>query len=351
MATQQVNPSSYFSSYSDLSVHALMLKDRPRTLAYKNFIEQNKNLFAGKTVLDVGAGTGILSLFCASAGAKQVYAVEATTATLYLTPVNMSAYVNENFRVWEKAYDYDFSPFQVATMSNAVQQPVITCIKPSQLLAEPEVVSEFDLKTVSLTEIENVRKTFSFEITKSGLLHAFSLWFDVHFSAPIDSTKKQCASLVTLSTSPFAEETHWKQTNIFIPISASLDEGEKVSCKLDICRDDVNRRHYNISIETLDDGIDEEDSGNGEDSDLSEEEEDVSGHPVPCDCGAARCRLIKALVERYDEEADALEHEAEEVEVNAEVEAARTVDIETMEDGNAIVGKIVHSFDCQYLSL
>lgn len=52
-----------------------MLKDLVRTKTYQNVIYQNKFLFKDKVVLDVGAGTGILSLFCAKAGAKHVYAV------------------------------------------------------------------------------------------------------------------------------------------------------------------------------------------------------------------------------------------------------------------------------------
>jgi protein arginine N-methyltransferase 1 len=53
-----------------------MLKDVVRTKSYQNVITQNSFLIKDKIVLDVGAGTGILSLFCAKAGAKHVYAIE-----------------------------------------------------------------------------------------------------------------------------------------------------------------------------------------------------------------------------------------------------------------------------------
>lgn len=55
-----------------------MLKDQARNKAYKQAIEDNKDLFEDKIVLDVGAGTGILSVFCAQAGARKVFAVEAS---------------------------------------------------------------------------------------------------------------------------------------------------------------------------------------------------------------------------------------------------------------------------------
>ncbi|KAF5307604.1 hypothetical protein FQR65_LT06760 [Abscondita terminalis] len=53
-----------------------MLQDSVRNSAYQKAIFDNKEYFNGKTVLDVGAGTGILSVFCAQAGAQCVYAVE-----------------------------------------------------------------------------------------------------------------------------------------------------------------------------------------------------------------------------------------------------------------------------------
>ena len=55
-----------------------MLRDKVRTSTYANFILNSPDLFRDAIVLDVGCGTGILSLFAARAGAKRVFAVDAS---------------------------------------------------------------------------------------------------------------------------------------------------------------------------------------------------------------------------------------------------------------------------------
>ena len=55
-----------------------MLTDRVRTSTYATFILSNPSLFRDAVVMDVGCGTGILSLLAARAGARRVFAVEAS---------------------------------------------------------------------------------------------------------------------------------------------------------------------------------------------------------------------------------------------------------------------------------
>lgn len=66
----------YFDSYSHFGIHEEMLKDRVRTLSYKDAIISSRHLFKDKVVLDIGCGTAILSMFAVKAGARLVIGVD-----------------------------------------------------------------------------------------------------------------------------------------------------------------------------------------------------------------------------------------------------------------------------------
>ncbi len=69
---------NYFGGYARTDIHAEMISDHTRTRAYRRAIFENPAIVEDRVVLDVGSGTGILSLFAAEAGARHVYAVEAS---------------------------------------------------------------------------------------------------------------------------------------------------------------------------------------------------------------------------------------------------------------------------------
>ncbi|KAH9765812.1 putative histone-arginine methyltransferase 1.4 [Citrus sinensis] len=82
----KVEPSSakmYFHYYGQLLHQQNMLQDYVRTGTYYAAVIENRADFTGRVVVDVGAGSGILSLFAAQAGAKHVYAVEASEMAEY----------------------------------------------------------------------------------------------------------------------------------------------------------------------------------------------------------------------------------------------------------------------------
>lgn len=74
----ETDNANYFCEYAYLYHQMDMLEDTHRTGSYFDAIMRNRDSFKDKVVLDVGAGTCILSIFAAKAGAKQVFAVEAT---------------------------------------------------------------------------------------------------------------------------------------------------------------------------------------------------------------------------------------------------------------------------------
>ncbi|XP_057262058.1 histone-arginine methyltransferase CARM1-like isoform X1 [Pezoporus wallicus] len=77
--TDEASALQYFQFYGYLSQQQNMMQDFVRTATYHRAILQNDVDFVDKVVLDVGCGSGILSFFAVQAGARKVYAVEAST--------------------------------------------------------------------------------------------------------------------------------------------------------------------------------------------------------------------------------------------------------------------------------
>jgi SAM-dependent methyltransferase len=67
---------NYLKPYGDIELQRRMVSDRPRTNAFAAAIREVVQ--PGDVVLDVGTGTGILAMFAAKAGARKVYAIDAT---------------------------------------------------------------------------------------------------------------------------------------------------------------------------------------------------------------------------------------------------------------------------------
>ncbi|XP_052246669.1 histone-arginine methyltransferase CARMER-like isoform X2 [Dreissena polymorpha] len=81
--TDEASAVQYFQFYGYLSQQQNMMQDYIRTSTYQRAMLSNVNDFLDKVVLDVGAGSGILSFFAIQAGARRVYAIEASNMAEY----------------------------------------------------------------------------------------------------------------------------------------------------------------------------------------------------------------------------------------------------------------------------
>jgi hypothetical protein len=223
----------------------------------------------------------------------------------------MNDYLETNLKYWSNYYGLNFEPMIKVYRKILLEKPIVESLKKNQLIDDEQIFASLDLLTIKQEDLETFQSyNVKFVSQKQQCnLHGFAFWFDVIFNTDTD--------IVTLSTSPDEPQTHWKQTIAFLPsaldsfeksdsnnnaqtsedISDSnlgLKENDSFSCYVIMNQSENNHRQYAIDI-----GVDLESEKKSE---ISDEDVDEDDHPEPCDCGALKCLIIKATIEKYEKE-------------------------------------------------
>lgn len=121
--------------YGQLKHQQIMLEDHVRMNAYQKAILHNKDDFQGKVVMDVGAGTGILSFFSLQAGARKVYAVEASNMANYAEKLMKSNIISAETKrckvIHSKLEDMNDIEYEVDIL---VSEPMGFCLVHERML-------------------------------------------------------------------------------------------------------------------------------------------------------------------------------------------------------------------------
>eukprot|EP00943_MAST-04B_sp_MAST-4B-sp1_P003018 g3018.t1 len=302
----------YFDSYAHFGIHEEMLKDEVRTKTYMDSILKNRHLFKDKIVMDVGCGTGILSMFAAKAGAKQVIGVECSSIihqakkiidangygekiTLLhgkVEEVELPNGIEEvdiiisewmgYFLLYESMLDTVLVARDKFLKKGGLLFPdkatlYIAAIEDGEYMNEKihfwDNVYGFDMSSIKeLAYLEPLVDTVDGEavvtnqvkildvdietVTKEELdffgefkLSGMKSDYVHAFVAYFDCTFSKSHKPIKFSTSPHAEYTHWKQTVFYLQNPIAINPGEMINGKISCKRNAKNPRDLDITIE------------------------------------------------------------------------------------------------------
>ncbi|KAL3822982.1 hypothetical protein ACHAXA_008122 [Cyclostephanos tholiformis] len=293
-----------------------MLKDEVRTRTYQMAILNNRHLFEGKIVLDVGCGTGILSMFAVQAGAAHVYAVDCSSiikqASMIVRDNGMSDRITlirgkmEDIILPVDTVDVIVSEWMgyfllYESMLNTVLVARDRYLDPHNGIVFPDKavmylcavedestkyeridfwdnVYGFDmsaLKYVALKEpvvdvvdpklvVTNSVPILNIDLqncTENDLSFASPFRLRAHRSDRVHSFVAyfECAFTrvrqpLGFSTSPFSKYTHWKQTIFYLNDPISVCEGEEITGTIACRPNRKNARDLDISLDINFDG-------------------------------------------------------------------------------------------------
>ena len=299
----------YFDSYSYMDIHQEMLSDFVRTEAYRDSMIRNKSLFKDKIVMDIGCGTGILSMFAAKSGAKHVYAIEmadvykvaqeivkrngyADKITIlhgkveeielpvdkvdiivsewmgylllfegmfdsvlwardkYLAPGGMVfpdraviklaglddlKYNSDKRVLYRNRFNCNLSRMNEFVLL----EPLVDICNKDAILTHECVVADIDLMTCTLADLDFV-SGYKLDVHTRGFVSGVVCWFDTYFSFGTNP--------VVLSTSPYEDDTHWKQGILYFETDLPVEKGDSVSGSVSFSKCKVNFRDLDIKL-------------------------------------------------------------------------------------------------------
>ena len=299
----------YFGSYSSFHIHEEMLKDTVRTRTYQRAIMDNPGDFRDKIVLDIGAGTGILSIFAAKAGAKHVYAIEFAEIAIFAREIIKKNNLEDKitvikgkmeeitlpvpqvdiiisewmgyFLLYESmldsvlwARDHYLAPggvmlpdraqlyiaaiedgqykHQKMTFWNDVYGVDMSCLTPT-VMKEP-LVDTVDANSL-MSEPVKVLDLDLVRCNKDDVQFATQYQLTMKYNdrvhgvvAWFDTPFSNLQRPVMLSTSPFKKYTHWKQTVFYMERDLDVREGDVIYGSIACKKSTSNFRELDVKI-------------------------------------------------------------------------------------------------------
>ncbi|XP_016386294.1 protein arginine N-methyltransferase 8-B-like [Sinocyclocheilus rhinocerous] len=223
----------YFDSYAHFGIHEEMLKDEVRTLTYRNSMYHNKHIFKDKIVLDVGSGTGILSMFAAKAGAKHVYGIECSSISEYSEKIIKANHLDSG---WENVYGFDMTCIR----NVAMKEPLVDIVDSKQVVSNACLIKEVDIYTVKPEEL-SFTSSFCLQIQRNDYVHALVTYFNIEFT--------KCHKKTGFSTAPDAPYTHWKQTVFYLEEYLTVKRGEEIVGTVSMKPNEKNARDLDFTFE------------------------------------------------------------------------------------------------------
>jgi protein arginine N-methyltransferase 3 len=155
-----------------------------------------------------------------------------SSATIWIAPVEDSAYVSDTVSFWRDVYGFDMKAMQEGIYNEAR----ILNMPESSICGEPWPFKVLDLHTATTDDLVFTAGWQSTISRKIDGVDGFLIWFDNFFATsrtdpvpPPETTPErfmnQKAGYVAFTTGPFGKETHWKQGFLLQP-SAELTGGK-----------------------------------------------------------------------------------------------------------------------------